>query len=76
MIHDSHLFDGVDERQVVGALAAAAKQVSACGWQYLVTMNSDVMPKTFPDSFDIAPHILPVRLTDASADGGLFGIRF
>lgn len=76
VIHDSHLFDGVDERQVAGALAVGAKKAANCRWQYIVTMNSDVMPRAFPDGFDLAPHILPVRLTDARDDGGLFGIRF
>jgi hypothetical protein len=57
-------------------LAVGAKQVSACGWQCLVTMNSDAVPKMFPDGFNIAQHILPIRLTDTREDGGLFGIRF
>ena len=65
VIHDSHLFDGVDERQIAGALAVGAKQAADCGWQYIVTMNSDTMPKSFPGGFDVAPYILPVRLTDA-----------
>jgi uncharacterized protein YydD (DUF2326 family) len=76
VIHDSHLFDGVDERQVAGALAVGARKAEACGWQYIVTMNSDVMPPSFPGGFDITPHLLPERLTDAREDGGLFGIRF
>lgn len=76
VIHDSHLFDGVDERQVAGALAVGAKKAEECGWQYIVTMNSDAMPKSFSEGFDLTSHILPVRLTDAREDGGLFGIRF
>jgi uncharacterized protein YydD (DUF2326 family) len=76
VIHDSHLFDGVDERQVAGALAIGSKRAVECGWQYIVTMNSDAMPRSFPEGFNLTPHILPVRLTDAREDGGLFGIRF
>lgn len=76
LIHDSHLFDGVDERQVGRALAIGQKKTHDCGWQYIVTMNSDAIPKTFPDGFDLAPFILTVRLTDAREDGGIFGIRF
>lgn len=76
VIHDSHLFDGVDERQVARALAAGEKKAAKCGWQYIVTMNSDAMPKSFPGDFDLTSHILPVRLTDAREEGGLFGIRF
>jgi uncharacterized protein YydD (DUF2326 family) len=76
LIHDSHLFDGVDERQVAGALAIGQKTASKCGWQYIVTMNSDAIPKSLPDGFDLVSAILPVRLTDAREDGGLFGTRF
>ena len=76
VIHDSHLFDGVDERQVARALAVGAKKADECGWQYIVTMNSDAIPRSFPEGFDLTAHILPVRLTDAREDGGLFGIRF
>jgi uncharacterized protein YydD (DUF2326 family) len=76
LVHDSHLFDGVDERQVARALAVGAKKAAECGWQYIVTMNSDVLPSSFPDGFDLKEHILPTRLTDKVEDGGLFGIRF
>lgn len=76
VIHDSHLFDGVDERQVAGSLAVGAKKAANCQWQYIVTMNSDAMPRAFPDGFNLTPYILPVRLTDARDNGGLFGIRF
>ena len=76
LVHDSHLFDGVDERQIAGALAVGAKQAAECGWQYFVTMNSDTLPRSYPDGFKIEQHILPVRLTDDREDGGLFGIRF
>jgi uncharacterized protein YydD (DUF2326 family) len=75
-VHDSHLFDGVDERQVGRALAAGAQIAAKCGWQYLVTLNSDTLPKSVPEGFDLAKHILPVQLTDSDEDGGLFGIRF
>jgi uncharacterized protein YydD (DUF2326 family) len=76
VIHDSHLFDGVDERQVAGALAVGEKKAANCKWQYIVTMNSDAMPRAFPDGFNLTPYILPVQLTDARDNGGLFGIRF
>jgi len=76
LIHDSHLFDGVDERQVGHALAIGAKQARESGWQYIVTFNSDNLPRTFPSGFNLADHVLPTRLTDARDDGGLFGTRF
>ena len=77
LIHDSHLFDGVDERQVAKALQLGAERAKTVGFQYIVTMNSDVIPKDgFQDSFDINAYIMSTRLTDATEDGGLFGIRF
>src|SRR3546814_9567131 len=39
LIHDSHLFDGVDERQVAKALQLGAERAQADGFQYIVTMN-------------------------------------
>jgi uncharacterized protein YydD (DUF2326 family) len=77
LIHDSHLFDGVDERQVAKALQLGAKRAKGCGFQYIVTMNSDAIPSEgFTSGFDINAHVLPTRLTDATDDGGLFGVRF
>lgn len=77
LIHDSHLFDGVDERQTARALQLGAQRSREHCFQYLVTMNSDALPKDgFDKGFHIEDHILPVRLTDASETGGLFGMRF
>jgi len=76
LVHDSHLFDGVDERQVARALQIGSDMADSLGFQYIVTMNSDVFPKDVPTGFDINSYLLPVRLTDATEDGGLFGIRF
>jgi hypothetical protein len=39
-------------------------------------MNSDAVPEKLPEGFDFSKHVLPVRLTDDTEDGGLFGIRF
>ena len=76
LIHDSHLFDGVDGRQVAKALEVGAKTAEEFGFQYIVTMNSDDAFKETVKNFELAPYILPTRLTDATDDGGLFGIRF
>jgi len=76
LVHDSHLFDGVDERQVARALQIGGELANDLRFQYIVTMNSDVLPKDVPKDFDIDSYVLPVRLTDATEDGGLFGIRF
>ena len=77
LIHDSHLFDGVDERQVANALQLGAHRAEANDFQYLVTMNSDALPSDgFRAGFDIRKYIVPTRLTDATETGGLFGTRF
>lgn len=76
LVHDSHLFDGVDERQVAKALALGADLSARHGFQYIVTMNTDVVPKELPAGFALEPYILSTRLTDAREDGGLFGVRF
>jgi uncharacterized protein YydD (DUF2326 family) len=72
--HDSELFDGVDERQVGAALQLAARESEVRGFQYFCSLNSDDLP---PDEFLGGLSVEPVlRLTDASDDAGLFGMRF
>jgi uncharacterized protein YydD (DUF2326 family) len=76
LIHDSHLFDGVDGRQVISALKIGAKTAEELGFQYIVTMNEDDAFKETIDDFDLTEYELPAVLTDATEDGGLFGVRF
>jgi uncharacterized protein YydD (DUF2326 family) len=76
LIHDSHLFDGVDGRQVSSALRLGSEISQELGFQYIVTMNEDDAFKESIEGFDLNDHVLPTRLTDATEDGGLFGIRF
>ena len=77
LIHDSHLFDGVDERQVAKALQLGAQRAEDDGFQYIVTMNSDSVPtEGFTDGFNLEDHFVEPRLTDATETGGLFGFRF
>jgi uncharacterized protein YydD (DUF2326 family) len=71
LVHDSHLFDGSDERQVAKALELGERTAARIGWQYFVTMNSDVLPLAFAKH----PAIVSPRLLDTD-DGGLFGVRF
>ncbi len=74
--HDSHLFDGVDGRQVVRALRVGAQNAADLGFQYIVTMNEDDAFKETEKGFNLNDYILDVKLTDATEDGGLFGFRF
>ena len=72
LVHDSHLFDGVDERQVAKALEIGGQTTTRLGWQYIVTLNSDALPATFENHAGV----VQPNLTDATEDGGLFGLRF
>jgi uncharacterized protein YydD (DUF2326 family) len=76
LVHDSILFDGVDERQVAHALELAEKKSRECGFQYICTFNSDSIPwdDLSPD-FDLNQYIR-ITLTDKEPSGGLLGIRF
>lgn len=77
LIHDSHLFDGMDSRQIAKALEIGARTADKYGFQYIVTLNSDMVPYSeFSTEFGFEDHVLPVVLTDATEDGGLFGFRF
>ena len=73
VVHDSHLFDGVDSRQTGRALILGARYAAQNSFQYIVTLNSDMCAE-LPDN--IREFAIPTRLTDATDDGGLFGIRF
>lgn len=76
LIHDSHLFDGVDGRQVISALKIGAETAAKLGFQYIVTMNEDDAFKETIEGFNLLDYVLPTMLTDAKEDGGLFGFRF
>lgn len=76
LVHDSHLFDGVDERQVGKALALGAALAEKHGFQYIVSLNTDDIPQEVPVGFNVEDYALDVRLLDSTEDGGLFGFRF
>lgn len=76
LIHDSHLFDGVDGRQIISALKIGAQTAQKLGFQYIVTLNEDDAFKETIEGFDLNDYVLPASLTDATEDGGLFGCRF
>ncbi|MGO9484207.1 MAG: ABC-three component system protein [Rhodomicrobium sp.] len=77
LVHDSHLFDGVDERQVARALVIGADLTKSLGGQYIVTMNSDIFDRLpFPADFDREAVVAKPRLSDVDPAGGLFGFQF
>lgn len=76
LIHDSHLFDGVDERQVWRALALAAEVTAEESLQYVALFNSDILDQVRARGFDPSPYVIEPKLTDQYDEGGLFGFRF
>lgn len=76
LVHDSAIFDGVDERQVALGLQRAHVKSDAAGFQYICTMNSDAIPaREFSGGFSLDPFVR-LRLTDATPEGCLLGIRY
>jgi uncharacterized protein YydD (DUF2326 family) len=77
LIHDSHLFDGVDERQIAKALALGLHATQGKGLQYVTTMNSDIFDRLpLPSDVDRKNAVLSTRISDETETGGLFGFRF
>jgi uncharacterized protein YydD (DUF2326 family) len=75
LIHDSTLFDGVDERQVALALELVARESERLGFQYICTLNSDMIPSTeFSSGFNF-DSCVRLRLTDDEG-GNLLGVSF
>lgn len=76
LIHDSTIFDGVDERQVAVALELAERKARDLGFQYICMLNSDAVPYAeFSAGFDVRSYVR-LELTDRDPAGSLLGIRF
>lgn len=76
IIHDSIIFDGVDERQIAKALVLGAKMAEKYNFQYIVTMNSDDIPDMSNyKNFKLSNYRVDLKITDTPT-GGLFGFRF
>jgi uncharacterized protein YydD (DUF2326 family) len=76
LVHDSHLFDGVDSRQIAKALQVGILLSKEFDFQYIVMMNDDDLPRENLTRIPLNEYIVPIQLTDAVEDGGLFGFRF
>lgn len=64
MIHDSHLFDGVDVRQIAQALLLGARAVAENA-QYIVTMSSDIFESLpLPEKINREDVVLKTRLSN------------
>lgn len=76
LIHDSTIFDGVDPRQRAHALELAAAMAAKYGFQYICTLNTDMVPgNDFSPGFDF-DSLVRLRLTDTDPSGSLLGFRY
>ncbi len=75
LVHDSHLYDSIEARQVASALNLAAEVASKEGFQYIVSINSDDLEKAHREGLGATYHE-SARMTDAYDSGGLYGVRF
>lgn len=76
LIHDSTIFDGVDPRQRAHALELAAEMSAKYGFQYICTLNTDMVPASdFSSGFAYAD-LVRLRLTDTDPSGSLLGFRY
>ena len=66
LIHDSTIFDGVDERQIAQSLQLAHQEAENNGFQYVYALNSDMVPSNeLSPTFDLESFVMG-RLTDES----------
>jgi uncharacterized protein YydD (DUF2326 family) len=77
LLHDSPMFDGVDERQKAAAWARAKAESERLGFQYICMVNTDDIPENeVMGGLDMRdPALVRAVLTD-QPDGCLLGIRF
>lgn len=76
LVHDSTIFDGVDPRQRAHALELAAAMAAKYGFQYICTLNTDMVPVSdFSSGFDFET-LVRLRLTDTDPSGSLLGFRY
>ena len=77
LLHDSPMFDGVDERQKAGAWARAKAESERLGFQYICMVNTDDIPDgDVMAGLDMRnSSIVRAILTDRP-EGCLLGIRF
>jgi uncharacterized protein YydD (DUF2326 family) len=76
LVHDSQLFDSMDDRQLTSCLNIGARLAQEYDFQYIVTLNTDRLEAAEKIGFDRSNYSIPVSLTDNGEMGGLFGFRF
>jgi len=78
LVHDSTIFDGVDERQRAKAMELANRESEERNVQYICAINSDVVPYSeFSNGFkSLFEKSIIIKFTDVTEKDGLLGIRF
>lgn len=76
LVHDSTIYEGVDERQIAHAIEQGAEKASEYNFQYIMAINSDMVPyNDFHADFNFDNYI-KLKLSDEDVSGSLLGIRF
>lgn len=76
LIHDSALFDGVDERQIGLALQLMVKESEKYNFQYICTLNTDqILHNELLEDFNFDDYCA-LRLKDDKPENSLLGLRF
>lgn len=76
LVHDSQLFDSMDDRQISSCLNIGARLAEQERFQYIVTLNSDRLSAAEDEGFNRRNYVIDPILTDVGERGGLFGFRF
>ena len=76
IVHDSIIFEGVDERQQATALHYAHKKGIENNFQYICVLNSDELPDTdFEEDFNIQDFVR-LTLKDSTPKDSILGFYF
>lgn len=77
LLHDSPMFDGVDERQKAAAWARAKTELERLGFQYICMVNTDDIPeKNVMGGLDMHDSKFVRAVLTDQPDGCLLGVRF
>lgn len=76
LVHDSALFDGVDERQIAAALELARAESERLGFQYVCSLNSDDLPRDELGEGHPVLDAVVLELHDEDPSGMLLGVKY
>ena len=62
LVHDSQLFDSMDDRQIASCLNIGARLADIHGFQYIVTLNSDRLAAAEAEGFDRMNYVIDPEL--------------